>query len=257
MTRRRLPRLHARLAQLGVWNRVFPRVGHPAWFRRNPEEIARDLMVTDPNQAQALLAEAQALYQSAAERAEHAERRAASLQTAVAIAFTFSLAGAGLLLDPTKVHGIWWPRLIALVFALTIGALVMTATRSLSALTKRTRPHVIGEADFALLATPHDELARGRVQLAARYLRYYGRNQRIADHKVELMQAGAWWLTRALVGIAALVILVLCYWLVGPASRQIHGHRERRALPHSHVATEFYRHSDEADPLKVSWSVVE
>jgi hypothetical protein len=194
-------------------------------------------MVDDPDQAHALLKEAQALYQSAAERAEHAERRAASLQTAVAIAFTFSLAGAGILLDPTKVRGVWWPRAIALVFALTIGALVMTATRSLSALTKRTRPHVIGESDFALLAVPHDELARGRVELAARYLRYYGRNQRIADHKVELMQAGAWWLTRALAGIAALVVLLLCYWLLGPASKHIHGHPERNEPHKSHLTT--------------------
>jgi hypothetical protein len=222
---------------------VFPRVGHLAWFRRAPEEIANRLMVNDPVQAQAVLTEAQALYQAAADRAEHAEQRAASLQTAVAIAFSFSLAGAGLLLDPTKVHGLWWPRAIAIAFALTIFALVMTAVRSLSALAKRSRPHVIGEDDFALLASPN--VAHGRVLLAARYLRYYGRNQRIADHKVELMQAGAWWLRRALTGIAALVILLLCYWLFGPAppARADH-HRGRPGSwwKHADLAATDYRY---------------
>jgi len=168
----------------------------------------------DEQRAAEILAEARKIYDSAEERAAGATTRATTLQGAVAIAGSLLLAGAGLILDGTKVHGTGWRVAFAAALLAAIVALVMSGVRALSATSTIHRWHRPTATD--IVRRSQLSLTQARVQLAAETLVDYGFNSKIAAWKVAYLGAAAWWFRIALAVLLALATIVCAYAIVGP-----------------------------------------
>jgi hypothetical protein len=109
----------------------------PKRFPEPFEDLAAKLATDDAELAAELLADAEALFAEPNERIESAERRATTLQGAVAIAAAVTVTGGGLLLDPDKIEGKCWQIAFAIGLAALVMTLVATAVRALGATAKR------------------------------------------------------------------------------------------------------------------------
>jgi hypothetical protein len=198
-----------------LYDTFFLPVGEPIEFTQPHEELVEALQPaagSDPGEhSQEILAEAEALFAEAEARGEGAERRATTLQGAVAIAVSVLLAGGALLGDPSKVHGAGWRVCLALALFLVTGCLVMAGARALAA---SSQIHVYHRPTPAtILERARMEPAEARIDLAAKTLKDFGSNDRVAAWKVAYLGAAAWWFRGALISLLVLATL-LCSYLV-------------------------------------------
>jgi hypothetical protein len=170
----------------------------------------------DEERAKEILEEAQATYQDAEDRREGAERRATTLQGAVAIAASLLLAGGALLADPSKVRGDGWRIAFALDLVAVTFCLVAAGARALAT---TSRIHVFhAPTPTNILQRSQMPLAQARIDLAAETLKDYGYNSKVADWKVAHLRASAEWFSRALVALLIFTVLVSSYVVFAPES---------------------------------------
>ncbi|MEA2188621.1 MAG: hypothetical protein QOK16_3632 [Solirubrobacteraceae bacterium] len=142
-------------------------------------------------------------------RVESVERRATTLQSVVAIAASFSLAGGTLLI--THVHATVWRTVMSGGLLWVVGSLGLCGLRATQAAVD-----VHGWA-----APPRDRiaaragqtLAESHVERAAHLLRAAGWNSQYARWKVTMMAKARGHLQRAVLGIAALIAVLVAYGL--------------------------------------------
>ena len=202
-----------------LYDRLVVPVGDPSEFTGDEESLAQELTPNtgdpgrDNERATELLAEAQAIYERAEERAAGAQTRATTLQGAVAIAASLLLAGAALVLDQTELQGAGWrAAFAAMLFAVT-ASLVMCGVRALSATSTIHAWHrpTAGEiVNRAKLDAP-----QAKAKLAAETLVDYSYNTKIAAWKVAYLGAAAWWFRVALACLLGLALLVGVYAVAG------------------------------------------
>jgi hypothetical protein len=190
----------------------------PERFPQSLEELRERLSTDDADLADELLADAQQLYAEADARVDSAESRATTLQGTVAIAATVALAGAGLVLDPSKVHGGHWRTYFAIGLALLVLLLVLTALKATSAAARTfefTTPSDDGIFERAKLSTA----AQAKTQRAAYLLHGYGRNNEVAAIKVGYLRSAAFWFRGVLAMLLVLTALVCIYVADGAGSK--------------------------------------
>jgi hypothetical protein len=188
----------------------------PVAFTEAPEEIARRLAATQPGLATALLEEAQAHNDVAGERAESAERRATTLQGAVAIATSLMLAGSALVLDSSKLHGTGWKIALGAALFASTAFLIMAGYRAVAATSRLygwASPDPNDIYEHAAMTEEGLKVAR-----AADLIKSYGRNQAIANKKIDAMRRAAVWFTRALLALLVLTFTLGLYVAVGRTS---------------------------------------
>jgi hypothetical protein len=178
-------------------------------------DVHRELAVGAEGDGARVLAEAQAYFDEAAGRIESAERRATTLQGSVAIAAGLVTAGAGLLLDSSKVPDRAWRVVLVAALALFLVCLIGCGVRALS---------VTGRV-FEYLMPGHERIA-GRAALpgeqadlwrAAELLRAGAVSSEIGMVKVGLLSSAAWWFARAILALALLAGLLVAEAVAGPA----------------------------------------
>jgi hypothetical protein len=210
--------LRARLPEKS-WPRVrydafFLPVSPPVEFTDTREKLAEQLRckIADEDadeRSKEILAEAQRFFADAEARGEGAERRATTLQGAVAIATSVLLAGGALLGDPSKFHGGSWRFLLALALFVVTVCLVMAGARALAATARihvyhrPTPTYILGRAQM--------NASEARIELAAETLKGYGFNHQVASWKVAHLAAAAWWFRGALISLLALATLLSSY----------------------------------------------
>jgi len=156
-----------------------------------------------------ILAEAQKIFADAEARGEGAERRATTLQGAVAIATSVLLAGGALLGDPSKIHGGAWRSLLALALFLVTVCLVMAGARALAA---TARIHVYHRpTPDNIVERAEKNTSDARIELAAETLEDYSFNHQVASWKIAYLAAAAWWFRGALISLLALATLLSAY----------------------------------------------
>jgi hypothetical protein len=189
----------------------------PDEFTETPEQAIARLTTSDEKVAAAILEEANAIYDAQADRAESAERRATTLQGAVAIAASFGLSGAGFIFDAKKVPSDGWRTAFAVAFAGFIFCLIMTALRALGA---TSTVHRWQEPKAtSIWERPQQKPEQIQVRRAAALVRAAGVNKTIARWKIAYMRAAAWWFRSALGFLAVGAALVLACALFGPTPK--------------------------------------
>lgn len=221
-------RMRARLKVGGrarrIYDRLFLPVADPVEFTEGHEELVERLRPPEgpdaAERAAEVVAEARATFTAAEVRGEGAERRATTLQGAVAIAASVLLAGAALLGDPTKVHGYGWRLGLGILLILVTVCLVGAGARALGA---TARIHVYHRP------TPSEVLRRAtmdpveaRIDLAAETFEDSAFNDQIAAWKVAYLAAAAWWFRGALFVLLALAALLGIYLATGGGQASVH-----------------------------------
>lgn len=201
-----------------LYDSVFLPVDPPTRFTENHDELVKRLTPrtadgsTDEDRTRDLLAEAQATFKSAEERIEGAERRATTLQSAVAIAASLLVAGGALLADPSKVRGDEWRIALAAFLVLTVVSLVVAGVRALGATSRIHVVHVPTPTNIIERMTT--TAAEARIDLAAETLKDFGFNTKVADWKVAYLGAAAWWFRWALAFLIALAVTLGAYVMI-------------------------------------------
>ncbi|HEX8054599.1 MAG TPA: hypothetical protein VF517_16550 [Thermoleophilaceae bacterium] len=203
----------AELAALLGFSDRRPPPPEPDVFEEKTEELAAKLAVK-PELADALLEEAKDHHEYANERAESAERRATTLQGAVAIASSLTLAGGSLLLDSSKLQGIGWKIALGLGLVGVTLCLIMAGYRAVTA-TSRLYQWAAPDPVDIFVHAGLDSPEAVKVARAADLLKASGINQAVASRKVVAMGEAAMWFTRALFLILALAVLLAVYGAVG------------------------------------------
>lgn len=200
---------------LDVVDRVFPR-RHGKWWNwdkdagrtRSAADLRSDFEGDDVENAKAALDHVQAIADSALIRADGADRRATTIAGTVAIAASFTLGGAGVVLDSAKFKGHGDIRTIfAAVLAFTTAAFVISAAYALMALVKTrfwrwARPDHLDEVKHADAATRY-------AVRSAHLLDDFAFNWEVSVLKNHLVDKALWALIVALAGIAALGVLLV------------------------------------------------
>jgi len=203
---------------LKLWRSVRDRLilplGEPRYFREDEEELARRLKTSDAKLAAALLAEAEELARRPHEDAESIDRRATTLQGAVALATTVALAGGALLLDPTKLRCEGWRIAFAAVLAGVVIAFVASGMRALGA-SSRTLPWSY-PAFEDIFGRAESDLAGAQATRAASLLKTAGLNFRIVELKAGYLNAAVWWFKIALALLLLLALLLIPYAATAP-----------------------------------------
>jgi hypothetical protein len=188
--------------------RVFLPVAPPTTFL-DSEAIRERLETDDPVLAAELLAQAREIGSAPQDRVEGVERRATTLLGTVGIATSLSVAGAALVLDPSKLHGDAWRIAVAIGFFLATLCFVMCGVRAVQALADRQT--WMAPRDEDILNVRSKGLAKARVDLAVSILRSAGANDPIADWKVAYLGAARWWFTRALAALIVTALVLVLY----------------------------------------------
>lgn len=201
------------------------------------QELADRLATDDPEKAEEILTEAREISKRMVEgRAEGVERRAATLQSATAIAGSFSIAGAGLLI--TDVHDQVWQAVIGALLLWITGNLGLCGWRATQAASSVIHGWAAPQSQ-AILSRTDQTLAELRIDRSVQILRSAGWNARYARFKVTMLRRASRHLVRATLGIPVLVIAVLAYALTySPAhtsSRSVANASAARLPPHSVV----------------------
>jgi hypothetical protein len=222
-----------------VYDRLFLPVADPVEFTEGHEELVERLRPPEgpeaAGRAAEILAEAQATFAAAETRGEGAERRATTLQGAVAIAASVLLAGAALLGDPSKIQGHGWRLGLGALLILVTVCLVAAGARALGA---TARIHIYHRP------TPSEVLRRAamdpveaRIDLAAETFEDSAYNDQIAAWKVAYLAAAAWWFRGALFVLLALATLLGVY--LATAGGQSSHHTDQR--PHRSLSPALQR----------------
>lgn len=179
----------------------------PIRFDCRSEQIVERFGTLDDDRSDQVLAEAEAAYAEATERTESAERRATTIQGSIAVAASLSIAGGSLLLDPSKIPSCGWRWALGSTFAALVACLAVAAWRSFLV----TGPGYMWASPNFEEVLDHSALAHAsaiKVSRAADLLVAYGRNDRIAAVKIELLGSAVRWLILALVLVALLAALL-------------------------------------------------
>jgi hypothetical protein len=184
-------------------------LGEPRHFREDEDELARRLTTSDTELAAALLAEAEELARRPHEDAESIDRRATTLQGAIALATTVALAGGALLLDPTKLRSDSWRIAFACVVAAVVIAFVASGVRALGA-SSRTQPWSY-PAFEDIFGRAQSNLVTAHAARAASLLKTSGLNFRIVEVKAGYLNAAVWWFRIALALLVLLAVLFIVY----------------------------------------------
>jgi len=177
-------------------------------------ELAARLAARDEKVAKAVLDEALAIYQEPQDRIDSTERRATTLLGAVAIAASVVVAGGGLLLDPTKVHGHGWRVALSALLLAFVLCLAACAMRALAVTGRVFRFHEPGPQRIGERAAMSEKDAL--VHRAAELLRSSEGANQVGRVKVGLLRSAVWWFRIAILTLAALAGLLLAYAIAGP-----------------------------------------
>lgn len=185
---------------------VYPDVPPPTRFVRGLD-VPPDY---EPDVAREILEEAQELFKVPVEHGAAAERRATTLQGAVAIAATFTLAAGTLVADTSKIPSDVWRLIFAGGVAAVVVAFVGTGIVALEATSRISRwrdPNKEeGFAERAGLKLPAAQMARASELLVA-----YGENEALAAWKIERTSRAASWFRIALLLLVCLAFLFVAY----------------------------------------------
>lgn len=215
------------------WDEVFVPADPPENFATESLAALVDkLKTSDEDVAKAILAEAEAAYSGPQQVIDSAERRVTTLQGTVAIAASVALAGGGLLLDPSRIHGRGWRISIVVLLALFVICLLGCALRALGA---TVRIFNFEEPGYVRIA---DRASMNNVDVlthrAAELLRASDVADMIASVKVGLLRSAAWWFRRALVLLALLTALISAYAVWGSEKSTHHNAATRPSFPMGH-----------------------
>lgn len=197
-----------------MWDKVVVPAAPPERFATESlTDLTEKLRTSDEDVAGAILAEAEAAYSEPQQLIESAERRATTLQGTVAIAASVALAGGGLLLDPSRVHGHSWRIAMVVLLALFVVCLLGCAVRALGATVRIFNFEEPGYARIGDRATMSN--AEVLTNRAAELLRASAVADMIGSVKVGLLRAAAWWFRLALVLLTLLTAVVSAYAIWG------------------------------------------
>jgi hypothetical protein len=217
------------------------RLGEWFWPPRSPSprryaETSEDLLARLGNPPQEVVAtmldEALAACAEVAERVDSAERRAATIQGAIAIAASLTLAGGSLLLTK-KLASQGWTIAFATGFGATVVSFAIAAWRSVLVTWPRfmwASPAVIDIADDHARATSPKEvqLKRTRDLLIA-----YGRRDSVAQVKIRLLGSAFRWMLLALILIAVLAGLFAAHAISHTSTHSTGSHKIRTTITSS------------------------
>ncbi|UTI63376.1 hypothetical protein NBH00_18740 [Paraconexibacter antarcticus] len=179
-------------------------------FEFTKVELVERLKTDDPDIAQEILAEAEQIAERMVDgRAESVERRAATLQSATAIAGSFSSAGGTLLV--TRINGRPWQVVIGLLLLWVTGSLGLCGWRATQASSKIHPWSVLPST--AILTRASQTIPESRIERAVQVLRAAGWNARYARYKVTMLERAGEHLTRASLGLPVLIAAVAIYAL--------------------------------------------
>jgi hypothetical protein len=207
-------RIRERRAKLKGWRlqlydyRVVP-AEIPSEFNEPLAELIERLSTDDALTAGTILEEAQAISNEAIGRIDSAERRATTLQGTVAIAASLVVAGAGLLLDPSKVSNRDWRIALLIILAAVLGCLIGCAWRALAVTGRMFEFEQPGPERIHLRAKAPG--LKARTFRAAELLRAAGVASEVGAVKVGLLRSSAWWLRAALTVLAAFIVAISVY----------------------------------------------
>ncbi|HEV2924401.1 MAG TPA: hypothetical protein VGW98_10230 [Solirubrobacteraceae bacterium] len=213
------------------WNRLFVQVPAPTDFLQD-EAALRELLATQADRGSDVLAEAKEQSAAPFATSESVERRATTMQSAVAIAASFVLAGGGLLLNSTTIRSDDWRVALGVIYAVVITSLVFSALRALRATSRILIWHYPGYEDILHRGAKNQSATDYELALAAAHLHSAGRNASNARYKVAQMRAAGHWFAVALAGLLATGLLLLAYIVAGPKSSP----PVAVAKPHSELA---------------------
>lgn len=205
-----------------IWEHVVLPLDEREEFAETTGEIAAKVKTDDKDLASAILAEAEKIATEPHDRADGAERRATTLQGAVAIAASFGLASGALLLDSSKIKSDGWRQAFAVLSFGFVFSLVAAGFRAVSAVY---RVHYWSYPDNEqILELPAGDHAAAEMMTrrAASLLRTVARNQAIARWKVAYMRAAAWWFRIALAFLVADALLLVVYAFFGSRIPHLH-----------------------------------
>jgi hypothetical protein len=221
----RPPSRRSRWQRLCEWVRP-PAKPRPVRFNESSEDLLARLGTPSPEIIPDLLGAATEAFNEAAGRAESAERRAATIQGAIAIAASLTLAGGSLLLDASKVPSHPWRIVIAIGFALAVLLFAIAAWRAFLVTWPRfmwASPAAADIPDYAHQNSCQSvQLGRTRDLLIA-----YGRDDSIARLKIQLLRQAVRWMLAALAVIAAVAVTVAAYSI----ERTVGGTQPKTATP--------------------------
>lgn len=229
VSKRRSPRCLAHAALRRIPRLALP-LGPIVEFSGSRDDIEARLEGVDEAQSVALLQQAQEIFAAPAERARHAEGRATTLQGAAAIVASFTLAGAGLLLDPSRIPSEPWRIALAVGYSIVVLFLTLATARSLWTIYRKQTWH-FPDGELALgYSTSPAPAARARI--AASLLWCAGRNERIANWKVAQMRAAAFWFGWAVASLLVVALLLASYAWFGPEVSSTDPSSTRASHPH-------------------------
>ena len=159
-----------------IWHRISLPLG-PAQFYTEPEsDLAARLRTRDDTLGSELLVQAQETNRSQHESAESVQARAMTLQGAVAIAATLTLAVGSLVADRTKILTEPWRFVFAVLFLATVASFIAAGLRALQASSNTHRWAFPGVNDIFDHAA--SDLPWARAKRTASYLKCAGLNAR-------------------------------------------------------------------------------
>jgi hypothetical protein len=198
------------------WNRLFVQVPAPTEFLQ-PKDKLRELLNAQQDRSTQVLIEAKEQFARPFDTSDGVERRATTLQGAVAIAASFVLTGGGLLLDPTEIRSDAWRLVLGALYALVIMSLVFSALRALRATSRVLVWHYPDGEDVLQRGTKGQDASAYELALAADFLYAAGRNASNSRYKVAQMRAAGHWFALALAGLLATAVLLVAYLIAGPS----------------------------------------
>jgi hypothetical protein len=206
----------SRWRRIGEWLRP-PSAPRPRRFNETTDALLTRLCQPSNAVITELLEEANAAFAGATDRSESAERRAATIQSAISIAASLTLAGGSLLLGANNVANEDWRIGIAIGFAVAVLMFAMAAWRAFLVTWPRFMWATPGATDIPDHATGNtaDEI---RLKRVADLLVAYGRNDSIAQIKIRLLGQAVRWMLSALAVIAALAISLAIYSIERPSN---------------------------------------
>jgi hypothetical protein len=167
----------------------------------------------DDAQLSVLLDDAERLYAARREWSERSEARAVSLMGAVGLASGLVIAGAGLLLDATKVADPWWRRGLGLCL---FGLLVCLVASGLTASRAIARGKIWGRPQWRQIAKRAQlSTAAAKRDRAVELLALSSQNYWVAAFRSrQVVVAGAWF-SAALAWLGLLALTLAVYAALG------------------------------------------
>jgi hypothetical protein len=190
-------------------DRLVLELGDPTQYTEPEEKIAERLLTDDSVLSAELVDEAAEIAGRQQEDAESIGRRAATLQGAVALATTLTLAGGALILDAERVPSRCWRLALASVLTVAVFSFVAAGVRALGA-SSRTHPWSYPGYDD-IFDHAQTDLGPARAARAAAMLKAAGFNLRIVQLKGGYLNAAVFWFRIALLTLLGLAVLTVIY----------------------------------------------